>query len=148
MSKFDREFDKATKKINSVIEKTVRGAVIDLFSTIVLRTPVGNPAQWKGPRPKNYRAGSLRGNWQVQISTPASGILQTEDKTGNSTVSSGTRKINQFTLQDGSIWFSNNLPYAEAIEYGRSKQAPTGMVRTSVKAWQPIMNKIASKYKL
>ena len=40
---------------------------IDLLTSIVLRTPVGNPSLWKNPPPKGYVGGRLRGNWNVGI---------------------------------------------------------------------------------
>ena len=38
------------------------------------------------------------------------------------------------------VWFTNNLPYAERIEYdGWSRQAPEGMVRKHVAQWRRIV---------
>jgi hypothetical protein len=45
------------------------------------------------------------------------------------------------------VWFVNNLPYAERIEYGYSKQAPEGMVRRHVAMWRRIVETKARAYK-
>jgi len=39
------------------------------------------------------------------------------------------------------VFISNNLPYAQAIEDGHSKQAPAGMVKVTVAEFLPIVNK-------
>ena len=40
-------------------------------------------------------------------------------------------KLNNCKAED-TIYISNNLPYIRALEYGHSKQAPNGMVGTTI----------------
>jgi hypothetical protein len=110
----------------------VRKATIDLFSAVVMRTPVGNPTLWAGPAPKGYVGGRLRANWIVSLGRPDASTTAAIDKTGDATKAKG---ITVITHADGEqdIWMTNNLPYALPIEYGHSGvQAPAGMVRVSV----------------
>jgi hypothetical protein len=37
------------------------------------------------------------------------------------------------------FYFTNSLSYAKGLEYGNSMQAPSGMVRVSVAAWENIL---------
>ena len=139
---------KAEKKIGNAVEQALRGAATELFSEIVRRTPVGNPTLWKGEAPAGYVGGRLRGNWQASLRRPESSILDNTDKSGANTITKGTQKINSFKIRDQSIWFTNNLPYADRIEQGWSKQRPAGMVRTTVKMFKPILAKIARMRKV
>lgn len=110
----------------------VRKATIDLFSAVVLRTPVGNPDLWAGPAPKGYVGGRLRANWIVSLDRPDPTTTEAIDKSGAQTIAKG---ITVITHADGEqdIYMTNNLPYAVSIEYGHSKkQAPAGMVRVSI----------------
>ncbi len=53
------------------------------------------------------------------------------DKNGQPTIAKGTNVILQADgLKD--IYIMNNLPYARALEYGHSKQAPAGVVRITL----------------
>lgn len=144
MSKFKRNMDVAERKIEAAIEKAIRGASIELFSEIVRRTPVGNPTLWDSDPPPGYTGGSLRGNWQAQLKSPNYGELDAKDAAGGQTARKGAGRINKFKLKDVNIYFTNNLPYADRVEHGHSsKQRPEGMVRTTVKMFKPIMEKIA-----
>jgi hypothetical protein len=49
-------------------------------------------------------------------------------------------------LEAGSIFYlTNNLPYGERLEYGYSKQAPSGMVRITLAEYEKILRLEASK---
>jgi len=114
------------------MDQVVRGTLLDLSRRIVLRTPVGNPSLWQGPPPPGYTGGQARGNWQASIGSPASGTTEATDKSGTATIAGIAGKTQQ---APGNVWYlTNNLPYVgSALEYGSSTQAPTGMVRISLR---------------
>ena len=114
------------------MDEVVRGTLLDLSKRIVLRTPVGNPSLWQGPPPPGYTGGQARGNWQASIGSPASGTTEATDKSGTATLASIDRDTK---MAPGNVWYlTNNLPYVStALEYGSSTQAPTGMVRISLR---------------
>ena len=114
------------------MDEVVRGTLLDLSKRIVLRTPVGNPSLWQGPPPPGYTGGQARGNWQASIGSPASGTTTAIDKTGTPTITSIAGETQN---APGNVWYlTNNLPYVStALEYGSSTQAPTGMVRISLR---------------
>lgn len=96
-----------------------RATILELFSSVVLDTPVDE--------------GRLRGNWQITSGRPASGEVEITDPEGNVTIS----KIQAFVGADKNpttdkvTLLTNNLPYAYRIEYDgwSHTKAPKGMVR-------------------
>ena len=75
--------------------------------------------------------GRFRGNWQVTANNPPTYALNQYDKDGAKTIAQGKRAMYAFMHGGGavrSIYFSNMLIYANALEYGHSKQAPAGVV--------------------
>lgn len=71
--------------------------------------------------------GRFRGNWTVAEGKPNLKNDYPADKGGNGTISREAPNVDAikgFTMS----WLSNNVPYAEALENGHSKQAPGGMV--------------------
>lgn len=114
-----------------------RAAALQIFSAVIMATPVGNATQWQNPgsAPPGYVGGRLRGNWQTRLDTPAMDTVTRVDASGRQAITEAEYEIG-LAVGDQSIYLSNNLPYANRIEYGaHSKQAPSGMVRVSILAW-------------
>lgn len=93
--------------------------------------------------PAGYVGGRFRANWQVTFNAPATNELDQIDPSGSATISRGTGMLMQFNSAVGSIWMMNNVPYAQALEYGHSKQAPAGVVRISVAEFQTFIDDAA-----
>ena len=75
--------------------------------------------------------GRFRGNWQVTANKPPLYALNNYDRDGADTIAEGKRALYAIMRGGGavrSIYFSNMLIYANALEYGHSKQAPAGVV--------------------
>lgn len=75
--------------------------------------------------------GRFKGNWQVTANKPPLYALNNYDKDGAKTIAEGKRAIYAMMRGGGavrSIHFSNMLIYANALEYGHSKQAPAGVM--------------------
>lgn len=84
----------------------------------------------RGWAARNYTGGRFRGNWQVTFNHPATGTLDRIDKTGRETLAAGGAVLAAYAITDvNSIWFTNNLPYAQRLENGWSGQAPQGVLR-------------------
>lgn len=130
IKRFNKEFEASIEKTAKAIDKTIRTAALELFADIVVSTPVGNPSLWKNDAPSGYRAGSLRGNWQVTFSSPAVSDINNTDENGTSTIKAGKGVISRYEAEDNkALYFTNNLPYAQAVEDGWSSQRPSGMVK-------------------
>lgn len=74
--------------------------------------------------------GRLKGNWQVGINRPATGIRAT-DKTGDQTVLKGAEAI-ETSPMGSDIWITNNVNYATYIEFGTTH--PDGTVKMEARA--------------
>ncbi len=71
--------------------------------------------------------GRLRGNWMLGINNPYGNDSGISIKLGDT------------------VYLTNNLPYARKMEYGGSQQAPTGMLRVTVKEHRPVLIKYGFK---
>lgn len=129
---FALDVSKFVEKAKKNPEKVMRQVSIKLFSAIIKASPVDT--------------GRFRMNWMASGGTPASGIMDATDKSGNIAIGNATSFVlkaadwHEFTL-------TNNLPYAQRLEYGWSQQAPAGMVRTNVSRFQQLINEEANKVK-
>ena len=103
-------------KIEEDVGKHLRIISMALLTEIVARAPVDT--------------GRFRANNQVSIGSPDYSELATVDTSGAATIQQGSAVIAKgkpFSV----IYIQNNLPYAEALENGHSKQAPTGVYANS-----------------
>lgn len=129
---FALDVSKFVEKAKKNPEKVMRQVSIKLFSAIIKASPVDT--------------GRFRMNWMASGGTPASGVTDATDKSGNIATGNATSFVlkaadwREFTL-------TNNLPYAQRLEYGWSQQAPAGMVRTNVSRFQQLINEEANKVK-
>lgn len=130
MSKFTLDIQAFVAKAKKNPETVMRSVSLKLFSAIIKASPVDT--------------GRFRGNWQTTGVTPATGLIAGVDPTGNKAVNSAATFITNATGWD-TFTLTNNLPYAERLEYGWSKQAPVGMVRVNIARFQQLINEEAAK---
>lgn len=130
MSKFTLDIQAFVAKAKKNPETVMRSVSLKLFSAIIKASPVDT--------------GRFRGNWQTTGVTPATGLIAGVDPTGNKAVNSAATFITNAPGWD-TFTLTNNLPYAERLEYGWSKQAPTGIVRVNVVRFQQLINEEAAK---
>lgn len=141
---FALDVSKFVEKAKKNPEKVMRQVSIKLFSAIIKASPVDT--------------GRFRMNWMASGGNPASGVTDATDKSGNIAIGNATGFVlkaadwREFTL-------TNNLPYANVIEYGGypgggpntvggfSKQAPQGVVRVNVLRFQQLIDEEANKVK-
>ena len=111
--------------------KLKRGQKKHASVLVSFKTKNGNVTfRQRGWAAKNYTGGRFRGNWQVTFDRPAVGAIDRVDKAGAATLAAGREVLAHYDSGEyGSIWFTNNVPYAQRLEYGWSKQAPAGIVR-------------------
>lgn len=111
--------------------KLKRGQKKHASVLVSFKTKNGNVTfRQRGWAAKNYTGGRFRGNWQVTFDRPAVGAIDRVDKAGTATLAAGREVLAHYDSGEyGSIWFTNNVPYAQLLEYGWSKQAPAGIVR-------------------
>jgi hypothetical protein len=111
-----------------------------LATLIINRTPIGDVSIWLGPAPEGYRPGTLVNNWFAGVGEAPTPPLRGPNVTGADSLS----QINAAALiAPGKLMYiTNPTPYGRRIEFGSwSSQAPTGMVRVSVRDFQLIVKK-------
>ncbi|MDU2019968.1 MAG: hypothetical protein E6736_06925 [Leclercia adecarboxylata] len=80
-------------------------------------------------KPEGYVGGRFKNNWYVGFDSQPTQSNDTPDASGQGSNSRGMAVLEVFRVgQVNSIYFTNNLPYAAALENGHSGQAPGGMV--------------------
>lgn len=90
--------------------------------------------------------GHFKGNWQFGIGYVPLDEIDVLDRDGVATLNKLLRLI-RMAKAGGNVYFSNNVPYSLALEYGHSKQAPMGMVRITVTDAQLITDTAVAKVK-
>ncbi|EML5901685.1 TPA: hypothetical protein MYP48_004312 [Citrobacter freundii] len=80
-------------------------------------------------KPEGYVGGRFKNNWYVGFDSQPTQSNDTPDASGQGSNSRGLAVLEVFRVgQISSIYFTNNMPYAAALENGHSGQAPGGMV--------------------
>lgn len=142
MAEWSIPMDKLAEKTNQKIEDVVRKSTIEIFSRVIMRTPVDT--------------GRARGNWIASYNRFEQSTSDFRDKSGKGSVAVMKGQVMSFPI-GGTVWLTNSLPYAVVLEYGLypnppkigskkrgeteprvhtvggySMQAPQGMVRKTV----------------
>lgn len=120
---------------NARVDIVIRKVSLDIFRRVILKSPVDT--------------GRFKGNWQAAIGNVPQGVLELEDKSPNGTAGTATMSRLDASIagvKGGDvIYFVNNLPYAERLEYGWSKQAPNGVLIASILEWDAVVNKATAE---
>lgn len=141
---FTADISKWVVKANGNTDKVVRKVVIDMGSSIVMKTPVGDPDYWQSPPPKGYVGGRARANWLYGNGVMPNGALDTVDQSGSATIAKIVAGVS--ASPTASVhWIANSLPYIRPLEDGTGspRQAPNGMVRISVEEFHQTVERAA-----
>lgn len=130
--------DKTDARVNALVRKIV----IDVGTSVVLKSPVGDAKYWKSPPPKGYVGGRFRANWQYGLGAIDRTTTMKTDASGASTISAIVGKVDD-TPAGQVHYITNSLPYSDRLENGWSRQAPNGMVNLTVLEFQPIVDAAA-----
>ena len=123
---FSKDLDKVTMNLKGYAEEMVRGTLFNLSASIIKASPVDT--------------GRFRGNWQASLNAPKQGKLQRLDRTGGGAINDMSSVVMSLNMGQ-TFYLTNNLPYARRLEYGYSKQAPSGMLRINVMRVQSELEK-------
>lgn len=122
---FSNQLRQFADKVKSTESELLQAIMLESGNSIVELSPVDE--------------GRFRANWQHNSGSPAYGEIVTPDKQGGATRSALQASI--ANIRTGGIeYITNNLPYAQELEYGHSQQAPGGMVRITAARFQGIVN--------
>lgn len=95
---WSNDLKKLTTKGGKDLGELAKAIKIEMFSGAVSDTRVDT--------------GRLKGNWQIQENSPASGELDRIDPSGDKV----NAEINAGATESGLTYFVNNLPYAQVYE--------------------------------
>ena len=129
---FDENWHVATVKASKNVETIVRESAKKLFSKIILDTPIDT--------------GELKGDWSASLLKPNTSPTGSLDLVGYTTIASVNSELASFQMGQ-TIFLSNTKQYAYTVEFGSSRQAPTGMLRVNAIRWSNIVNSTATEYK-
>lgn len=128
LGNFELDIARFVAKANGNCDLVFRKIALDLFTRVILKTPVDT--------------GRLRGSWTVGIGAIAPGAISL-DKSGSATIARVTAAT--LGLKAGEVvYLTSNVAYAQAIEFGHSKQAPAGMVRVSIQEFPQVVRVAAA----
>lgn len=141
--RFVVDMRKFVRKSKDVMDQVVRKVVLDIGTSVVMRSPVGDPSGWASPAPKGYVGGRFRANWQYAETTRPQGTLGEFDPSGQKSIARMFAKVGLADAAGKIHYLTNNLPYGPALERGWSKQAPAGMVGLAVREFQATVERAA-----
>jgi len=107
------------------METVVKSSLVRIGTSIVVKSPVDT--------------GRFRSNWLAAYGTADTTVNMSVDPGGQSSLNRLKMSVNGLNFHEY-FYFTNSLPYAKGLEYGDSMQAPSGMVRVSVAAWENILD--------
>lgn len=137
---------KFAEKSKKRIHELTRWTLIMIGEKLVMRSPVGNPNLWSPPHwPKGYKPGHFINNWQVGIDQMPKGTIKSIDPSGRGSLNR-LSKLGRWPAGH-KYYFTNNLPYAYALEHGHSTQAPYGMVGITKAEFPAIIRMAAEQAK-
>jgi len=124
---FSEDIAKFAQKAGSNADKVVRKTVLDIGTSLVERTPVGDASYWQNPAPAGYVGGHARGNWAHSEGAQVVQEIDAIDPTGGLSINRIAASLPIHAA--GKVHFiQNSVPYIQALEDGISRQAPMGFV--------------------
>ena len=128
-------------------DQVVRKVVLEIGTSLVMKSPVGDGAYWTSPPPKGYVGGRFRANWQVGVGSINFKTTEATDQDGGSTVGNLFAAVAD-QPPDQVFYLTNSLPYAKRLEEGWShRQAPQGMVGITVLEFRNFIAKAVAEVK-
>lgn len=127
MSTFALDLQKFAEKTGAKADDAVGEIVARVADELDRRSPVGDATYWVSPPPKGYVGGRFRANWQLGVDSVPGGEINAVDPDGSVAYPAIVAAIPEDAA--GKVYsLVNNLPYANRIEDGWSRQAPAGLV--------------------
>jgi hypothetical protein len=124
---FKRNFSALLRRVGDKAELVTRKTIIEIFVQLVQKSPVDT--------------GRFRANWVVGNGAINAFTTTATDKGGSGAIANASAAIMNGRIGQ-TFYLTNSLPYAGPLEYGHSKQAPTGMVRTTVREYTQHLRRV------
>lgn len=112
---------KIRKNSSAKAQKAAKASLFRVFSASESMSPVDT--------------GVFKGGWFIAFGAPDNTV---NDNASRDSIGPLRVKLGSFKMGEV-VYFTNNMPYANLLEYGLSDQAPGGMVRLSARRWPDIV---------
>lgn len=132
--------DEIVRAIRGTISGDIGKTAFQILINVIFGSPVGNPTLWKNPAsaPPGYVGGHFRRNWIVTIGGFSNTEIEGVDVAGATTAAAGKAVIDRYAKVprnlDISLIIQNNVPYANRLAQGFSRQAAEGWVDRQIDA--------------
>lgn len=124
---FSADLNAYIRRTNRRASDVQRAAALQITSAVITRTPVDT--------------GRARANWNAQIGSEDGST--SDSRTASQAQAQARRAADNF--KPGTVLFlTNGLPYIRKLEYGSSKQAPSGMVRITAEEFASAVRRAAN----
>lgn len=130
---FAADLAKLCEKAGDKAELVVRKVALDMGGSLIDMSPVDT--------------GRFKNNWVTSVGYKSVAAVGSAKTGGDGSIYMLRDVIGRWKVGDKSIFITNNLPYAQKLEYGYSKQAPNGMVRITVQRFEEAVAKAAREVK-
>lgn len=113
-----REFSGGLRKN---VDRVMRTALTSFATEVVVNSPV--------------RTGHFAYNWRFSSVGQPQGVLEGTDPGKGRVLGRLRSDISRYASTGKTAYFANNVDYALSIEYGSSRQAPSGVLRNAIARW-------------
>jgi hypothetical protein len=144
MSTFSVQLRDFANKASGRADDLVGLVTVKIAQRLDERSPVGDASYWKNKPPKGYVGGRFRGNWQLGVNVVPAGETGRIDPSGEATLGTIVASVPK-QAAGTMMYLANNVPYAQRIEDGWSRQAPQGLVALTATEFQSIVGQAAAQ---
>jgi hypothetical protein len=127
------------RAVNVALIDDLGDTAFAILRNLIFGSPVGNPSLWQNPAsaPEGYVGGHFRRNWIVSLGGFNDSEIAGVDNVGAVTAAQGKAAIAGWKAAKRirtNIVIQNNVPYANRLAMGWSRQAPSGWVDAQIDA--------------
>lgn len=123
MAKSTTKVSIVIEDLNAFVQKTMAALALQILANLVA-------APSRGGTPVD--TGWARANWVPNIGSPLQGVVGAPGKPNNAAQTSAQASLIRYSLGQGPIYITNNVPYIGRLNAGSSKQAAAGFIQSAV----------------
>ena len=124
---WDSDWKKIESKMARNLNQGIRATLLEVSTAIIKDTPADT--------------GRARGNWQASIGRGATKEIAVNNQRSGEAKAIADVDQNVSVAVGDLYYLTNNVPYIERLEFGWSKQAPSGMVRKNLQNFNRLLAK-------
>lgn len=123
---FSEQLEGFAEYAKEAADEIFKSVVIQIGASVINLSPVDT--------------GRFLANWQFSINSTSNASIDDTDQMGDKTLARFVKEVGPLTYGQ-TAYIYNNLIYSLPLEYGHSRQAPSGMLRITLARFQEIVNK-------